>query len=214
LELSEELTSRIEEAVLDVFSTNDFHNATTRDIAARAKTSLSKLYAFGSTKDEVLFHFVSRWISRLASLVEEGMADKPGAKERLRAAVRVEFAVYDRDPRLARVMFMTLPRGVWIRDPSFNAPTFRQLLKTIELGRAEGTVLDDIDVISLADAVAGAIDRAVTSWLFRGKPQKLSDKAPNVFRLAWRAVSTQRDEEPSPRRVGRRKTRTPIRSSS
>jgi AcrR family transcriptional regulator len=204
LDLSEELTSRIEEAVLEVFATNDFHNATTRDIAARAKTSLSKLYAFGSTKDEVLFHFVSRWIARLAALVEEGMANAPGARERLLAAIRVEFALYDRDPRLARVMFLTLPRGVWIRDPSFNAPTFRQLLRTIELGRAEGTVLDDVDVVSLADTVAGAIDRAVTTWLFRGTPKKLSDKAANVFRLSWRAVSTGRDEETKRRRPSRR----------
>lgn len=207
MDLSEELTSRIEEAVLDVFSTNDFHNATTRDIAARAKTSLSKLYAFGSTKDEVLFHFVSRWIARLAALIEVEMANQPGARERLQAAICVEFALYDRDPRLARVMFLTLPRGVWIRDPSFNAPTFRQLLKTIELGRAEGTILSDVDVVSLADAVAGAIDRAVTSWLFRGTPKKLSDKAVNVFRLSWRAVSTEREHEAKLRRASRRSVR-------
>jgi AcrR family transcriptional regulator len=204
LELSEELTSRIEEAVLDVFSTNDFHRATTRDIAAKAKTSLSKLYAVGSTKDEVFFHFVSRWITQLASLVDEGMANKSDAKERLRAAIRVEFAFYDRDPRLARALFLTLPRGVWIREPSFNAPTFRQLLKTIELGRAEGTVLNDMDVVSLADAVAGAIERAVISWLFRGTPKMISNKAANVFRLAWRAVSTERDEEMGRRPTSRR----------
>ena len=193
MELSEELLSRIEEAVLDVFSTNDFHRATTRDIAARAKTSLSKLYVLGSTKDEVFFHFVSRWIAQLASLVDAGMANKLGAKERLRAAIRVEFAFYDRDPRLARALFLTLPRGVWIRDPSFNAPTFRQLLRTIELGRTEGTVLHDMDAVNLADSVAGIIERAVISWLFRKTPRALSNKAANVFRLAWRAVGTERD---------------------
>ncbi len=190
-----DLTSRIEEAVLEVFSTNDFHRATTREIAASAKTSLSKLYAFGSTKDEVFFHFVSQWITQLASLVEAGSESQPNAKERLRASINVEFAFYDRDPRLARALFLTLPRGVWIRDPSFNSPGFRHLLKTIEVGRTEGAIVSDMDAVSLADAIVGTIDRAVISWLFRGSPKKLSDKAADVFRLAWRAVSTEREEE-------------------
>ncbi|WP_137389094.1 TetR/AcrR family transcriptional regulator [Rhodoligotrophos defluvii] len=201
------MARRIEEAVLDVFSTNDFHRATTRDIAARAKTSLSKLYALGSTKDEVFFHFVSRWVARVARVVDEGMASKPDAKERLRAAIHVEFAFYDHDPRLARALFLTLPRGVWIRDPSFNAPGFRQLLRTIELGRAEGTILKDMDMVNLADAVVGVMDRAILSWLYRGTPKKLSDKAPDVFHLAWRAISTEREDKMArpraPRRNGR-----------
>lgn len=195
LDLSEELTSRIEEAVLDVFSSYDFHRATTRDIAARARTSLSKLYAFGSTKDEVFFHFVGRWLVQLAALIEQAMQDKPSAKERLWTSIEVEFAFHDRDPRLPRALFLTLPRGVWIRHPSYKSPVFRQLLRTIEIGREEGTVLRDADPISLADAVVGVIDRAVISWLFRGRPKRLSDKAEDVFRLAWRAISTERDDE-------------------
>jgi AcrR family transcriptional regulator len=194
LELSEDLRSRIEEAVLDVFSGNDFHRATTREIAARARTSLSKLYAFGSTKDEVFFHFVGRWLIQLAELIERGMQGRPTAKERLWASIEVEFAFYDRDPRVPRALFLTLPRGVWIRHRTYNSPVFRQLLRTIEIGRADGSVLTDIDPVSLADVVVGVIDRAVISWLFRGRPKRLSDKAEDVFRLAWRAISMERDD--------------------
>lgn len=205
MDLNEELTGRIEEAVLDVFSTNDFHRATTREIAASAKTSLSKLYAFGSTKDEVFFYFVSRWLTQLASLVAEGMVQEPGAKERLQAAIRIEFAFYDHDPRLARALFLTLPRGVWVRHSSFNSPGVRQLLKTIEQGRAEGTIITDVDAVGVADVIVGAVDRAVISWLFRGTPKKLSDKAADVFRLAWRAISTEREEETGGGRASRRR---------
>lgn len=188
MELSAELVGRIEEAVLEEFSNNDFHRATTREIAAKAKTSLSKLYALGATKDEVFFHFVSMWMTKLTSLMELEMAKETTAKGRLGAALEVEFAFYDRDPRIARALFLTLPRGIWTRDPSFRNPAFRQLLRTIEIGRAEGTVVESLDKINLADAVVGIIDRAVVSWLFRGSPNKIADKTPDILRLIWRVI--------------------------
>ncbi|GAA4284369.1 TetR/AcrR family transcriptional regulator [Brevibacterium daeguense] len=83
-------------AVLEMFSTRGFHGASMRQIAAAASTSLSNLYNYFESKDELLEFVLENTARALADQLEAAVAeagDDPA--DQLEAAVRsyVDFIV-------------------------------------------------------------------------------------------------------------------------
>jgi AcrR family transcriptional regulator len=91
-------------AALEAFSEKGFHGTSTRDIAARAGLSPAALYAFFSSKEDVLYRIASSALDLTAEVVcaEAGQDERPAA--RLRAVVRMLSAWVAYHSRAVRIV--------------------------------------------------------------------------------------------------------------
>ena len=80
----EAVKGRLERAVLEVFSNEDFHRANMRTIAQKAGVGLATIYRHFESKEDLLFFFVDEWLSGFFERMVDHLQGIAGAKERLR----------------------------------------------------------------------------------------------------------------------------------
>ena len=83
----EEKLDRLLGVAAEVFAEKGYHNASIRDIAGRAGVSLSGLYYYFRSKEELLFMVQDRCFRKVLTGLEERLAEARDPEERLRALV-------------------------------------------------------------------------------------------------------------------------------
>jgi AcrR family transcriptional regulator len=111
---------RLEQAVLDTFSHSDFHKANIRDVANRAGVSFSTIYKHYGSKERLVFAFVDVWLGKLTERIYDHLQGIEDLKEKMRKVLWLQLDYYERNPGLARIIFMTLPMETWMADETFK----------------------------------------------------------------------------------------------
>ena len=75
-ELNGDIHERLEKAVLEVFSSSDFHRASIRDIANKAGVSFTTIYKHYGSKERLVFAFVDIWMGKLITCRELRISKK------------------------------------------------------------------------------------------------------------------------------------------
>jgi AcrR family transcriptional regulator len=118
--LKPEVYQRLEQAVLDIFSHSDFHKANIRDVANRAGVSFSTIYKHYGSKERLVFAFVDVWLGKLTERIYDHLQGIEDLKEKMRKVLWLQLDYYERNPGLARIIFMTLPMETWMADETFK----------------------------------------------------------------------------------------------
>lgn len=89
----EEKLERLLTVAAEIFAEKGYHNTSIRDIAGRAEVSLSGLYYYFKSKDELLFLIQDRSFRTVLRSLERRLRELDAPEERLRALVdnHVEF---------------------------------------------------------------------------------------------------------------------------
>jgi AcrR family transcriptional regulator len=188
--LKPEVYQRLEQAVLDIFSHSDFHKANIRDVANRAGVSFSTIYKHYGSKERLVFAFVDVWLGKLTERIYDHLQGIEDLKEKMRKVLWLQLDYYERNPGLARIIFMTLPMKTWMADETFKQKKMINLyLEVMRNGQKEGQLNPHVRAGVLLDFMLGTVQRAFTMWISRGQQGRLTDQASMLFEMVWRAIS-------------------------
>jgi AcrR family transcriptional regulator len=188
--LKPDVYQRLEQAVMDIFSYSDFHKANIRDVANRAGVSFSTIYKHYGSKERLVFAFVDVWLGKLTERIYDHLQGIEDLKEKMRKVLWLQLDYYERNPGLARIIFMTLPMETWMADETFKQKKMINLyLEVMRKGQKEGQLNPHVRAGVLLDFMLGTVQRAFTMWISRGQHGHLTDQAGTLFEMIWRAIS-------------------------
>jgi AcrR family transcriptional regulator len=164
-ELNPEVQKRLETAVLEIFSTADFHKASIRDVADRAGVSFSTIYKHFGSKERLLFAYVNIWMSQLTDRIEDHLNGIEDIKEKLR-----------------KVFWLHL-------DSSFDQRRRVSLIiEVFRIGQKKGLINPHVRAGNLLDFMLGFIQRTFFMWIMRGKQECLAEEANTLFEMVWQGM--------------------------
>jgi AcrR family transcriptional regulator len=188
-ELNPEVQKRLESAVMEIFSTADFHKASIRDVADLAGVSFSTIYKHFGSKEHLLFAYVNIWMSKLTDRIEDHLNGIEDLKEKLRKVFWLHVDYYERHEGLGRILFMTLPMKTWMADSSFDQKRrVGLIINVLKIGQQQGIINPHIRAGSLLDFMLGFIQRTFFMWIIRGKQESLTENANSLFEMVWQGM--------------------------
>jgi AcrR family transcriptional regulator len=189
-ELNPEVQKRLENAVMEIFSTSDFHKASIRDVAEKAGVSFTTIYKHYGSKERLLFAFVNMWMGKLTDRIEDHLNGIEDLKEKLRKVFWLHLDYYERNEGLGRILFMTLPMKTWMADESFDQKKRVSLIIDVfRTGQQQGLINPRVRAGSLLDFMLGFIQRSFFMWIIRGKQGSLVEEANGLFEMVWQGMA-------------------------
>lgn len=188
-DLNQDIHARLERAVLDIFSSSDFHKASIRDIANSAGVSFTTIYKHYGSKERLVFAFVDIWMGKLTDRIIDHLHGIENLKEKLRKVFWLQLDYYERHEGLGRIVFMTLPMKTWMVDETFAQPRMMSLMiDVLRQGQEEGILNPDVRAGILLDFLMGFVQRSFFMWILRGKKESLADQANVMFEMVWQGM--------------------------
>ena len=189
-ELNPEVQDRLEKAVLEIFSTSDFHKASIRVIAEKAGVSFTTIYKHYGSKERLLFAFVNIWMDKLTDRIADHLNGIEDLKEKLRKVFWLHLDYYERNEELGRILFMTLPMQTWMTDESFDQrKRVKLIIDVLKKGQKQGIINPNVRAGALLDLMLGFIQRSFFMWIIRGKQGSLVEDAHNLFEMVWQGMA-------------------------
>ncbi|MBW2682647.1 MAG: TetR/AcrR family transcriptional regulator, partial [Deltaproteobacteria bacterium] len=187
--INDDIHKRLERAVLEVFSSSDFHKASIRDIANSAGVSFTTIYKHYGSKERLVFAFVDIWMGKLTDRIIDHLHGIENLKEKLRKVFWLQLDYYERHEKFGRIIFMTLPMKTWMVDETFAQPRMMSLMiDVLRQGQSEGILNPDVRAGILLDFVMGFVQRSFFMWILRGKEESLADQANVMFEMVWQGM--------------------------
>ena len=189
-DLRPEIKDRLETAVMEIFSSSDFHKANIRDVAKKAGVSFSTIYHYFGSKEKLLFSFVDIWLGKLTDRIVDHLQGISDLKEKLRKVFWLQLDYYERHPGLGKIIFMTVPMKTWMADDTFQQPKMIGLfLDVLKKGQKEGRLNPHVRAAVLLDFMMGIVQRSFIMWVSRGQKEHLAGEANVWFDMVWAAIS-------------------------
>jgi AcrR family transcriptional regulator len=190
LPLRPDVYRRLETAVMDTFSSSDFHRANIRDVARRAGVSFSTIYKHYGSKERLVFAFVDIWLGKLTERIIDHLQGIEDLKETMRKVMWLQLDYYERNPGLGRILFMTLPMKTWMADETFQQKKMINMyLAVLRRGQKEGILNPHVRAGVLLDFMMGLVQRSFCMWIMRGQKEGLAAQANLLFEMVWRAMA-------------------------
>ena len=101
--------TRIEKAVLDLFSDKDFHEVSLLDVAKKANVSLQTIYKYFGSKEVLVYAMLDVMLGRLAERMIDHLQGIDDARERLRKTCWVTLDYMDKHPAVMLLLFTAVP---------------------------------------------------------------------------------------------------------
>ena len=182
--------ARIEKAVLDLFSTRDFHEVGLIDVAKAANVSLQTIYKYFGSKEALVYAMLDVMLGRLAERMIDHLQGIDDVRERLRKTLWVTLDYMDKHPAVMLLLFTAVPvsrhRNIGIYESPDLMSAFLGVFKD---GQARGVLNKQVSSKILLDVFMGIIGRVVLMHIVRREKQSLIDQFDELFHIVWRAMS-------------------------
>ena len=182
--------ARIEKAVLDLFSSRDFHEVGLIDVARTANVSLQTIYKYFGSKEVLVYTMLDVMLGRLAERMIDHLQGIDDARERLRKTCWVTLDYMDKHPAVMLLMFTAVPvsrhKNIGIYESRELMGAFLGVLKD---GQARGVLNNRVSSKVLLDVFMGMMGRVVLMHIVRGEKQPLTGQFNELFHILWRAMS-------------------------
>ena len=120
VEINPETKAKLESAVKELFSQQDFHQVNMRCIAQKTGVGLNTIYMHYESKERLLFAFVNEWIQNLDNRLVEHLQGLEDVKEKIRKTIWVILDFYEKNPDIGIIVIMTVPFKTWMTDETFK----------------------------------------------------------------------------------------------
>ncbi len=182
--------NRIEKAVLDLFSTRDFHEVSLQEVASAANVSLQTIYKYFGSKDVLLYAMLDVMLVRLAERMIDHLQGIDDARERLRKTCWVTLDYMDKHPAVMLLMFTAVPVSRHKNIDIYESPELMgAFLGVLKDGQARGVLNSQVSSKVLLDVFMGMVGRVVLMHIVRGEQTPLTDQFNELFHILWRALS-------------------------
>ena len=181
---------RIEQAVLTLFSSRDFHEVTLLDVAKAAHVSLQTIYKYFGSKEVLVYAMLDVMLGRLAERMIDHLQGIDDARERLRKTFWVTLDYMDKHPAVMMLLFTAVPVSRHQNIRIYESPELMTaFLGVFKDGQARGVLNRRVSAKVLLDVFMGIIGRVVLMHIVRREKQPLIGQFDGLFHIVWRALS-------------------------
>lgn len=181
---------RIEKAVLELFSNQDFHEVSLLDVAKAANVSLQTIYKYFGSKEVLVYAMLDVMLGRLAERMLDHLQGIDDARERLRKTFWVTLDYMDKHPAVMMLLFTAVPVSKHKNIRIYESPELMTaFLGVFKDGQARGVLNKQVSHKILLDVFMGIIGRVVLMHIVRGERRPLIDQFDELFHIVWRAMS-------------------------
>ena len=182
--------ARIEQAVLSLFSTQDFHEVTLLDVAKEAHVSLQTIYKYFGSKEVLVYAMLDVMLGRLAERMIDHLQGIDDARERLRKTCWVTLDYMDKHPAVMMLLFTAVPVSRHQNIRIYESPELMgAFLGVFKDGQARGVLNRNVSTKVLLDVFMGIVGRVVLMHIVRREPRPLIEQFDTLFQIVWRALS-------------------------
>jgi AcrR family transcriptional regulator len=181
---------KILQAALEVFAEKGYHRALVDDIVRASRTSKGAVYHHFPNKEALFLALVDEFAARLAQAVAVAIGGAHGALGKVQAALTAGLETFARNRELARILLLeSVSLGPAYQSKRLEVhERFASLIQAhLDEAVAEGSILAlDTRVATLA--WLGALNEVVVQWLYRGRPDLLTDAVPALTPMLLRSI--------------------------
>lgn len=182
--------ARIEKAVLNLFSTRDFHDVSLIDVANAANVSLQTIYKYFGSKEALVYAMLDVMLGRLAERMIDHLQGIDDARERLRKTFWVTLDYMDKHPAVMMLLFTAVPVSRHQNIRIYESPDLMSaFLGVFKDGQARGVLNKKVSSKILLDVFMGIVGRVVLMHIVRREKRPLIDQFDELFHIVWRAMS-------------------------
>ena len=182
--------ARLEKAVLELFSSRDFHEVSLQDVARRANVSLQTIYKYFGSKEALVYTMLDTLLGRLAERMIDHLQGIDDARERLRKTCWVTLDYMVKHPAVMLLMFTAVPVSRHKNIDIYESPELMgAFLGVLKDGQARGVLNSQVSSKVLLDVFMGMVGRVVLMHIVRGEQTPLTDQFNELFHILWRALS-------------------------
>lgn len=182
--------ARVEKAVLELFSSRDFHEVSLHDVARSANVSLQTIYKYFGSKEAMVYTMLDVMLGRLAERMIDHLQGIDDARERLRKTCWVTLDYMDKHPAVMLLMFTAVPVSRHKNIGIYESPELMgAFLGVFKDGQARGVLNSRVSSKVLLDVFMGMMGRVVLMHIVRGEKRPLTEQFDELFHILWRAMS-------------------------
>lgn len=187
--------SRIEAAVLELFSAQEFRKVKLVDVAVNAHVSLQTIYKYYGNKEMLLFCSLDTWLGNLAERINDHLRGIENYKDRLRKLFWVMLDYFDNNHKVAKLIMSSAYLSMWRQQDTFwQSDLMAIFMRLYKEGHDQNIFASNITEEELLDFVTGVTMQSVATWLTRENPGLLTEKTAVLFDMIWYGVTHGVDE--------------------
>jgi TetR/AcrR family transcriptional regulator, fatty acid metabolism regulator protein len=177
---------QIIDAAVVVIAENGYHQAQVSKIAKQAGVADGTIYLYFKNKEDILISLFQEKMGTFVEKIEEKIAGKQSAVEKLLMMVESHFELLSNDRHLAIVTQLELRQSnkelrLKINDVLKN---YLQVVDNILIeGKEKGEFSQELDVRLARQMIFGTMDETITSWVMNEQRYDLQALASSVHRL-------------------------------
>lgn len=182
--------NRIEKAVLELFSTRDFHEVSLQEVVRSANVSLQTIYKYFGSKEVLVYAMLDVMLVRLADRMIDHLQGIDDARERLRKTCWVLMDYMDKRPAVMMLLFTAIPASRHRNIRAYESPELMgAFLGVLKDGQARGVLNNRVSSKVLLDVFMGILGRVGLMHIVRADKQPITDQFDELFHILWRAMS-------------------------
>lgn len=183
---------QIVDAAVVVIAENGYHQAQVSKIAKQAGVADGTIYLYFKNKEDILVSVFREKMGMFVKKIEEVIAGKQEAAEKLLVLVENHFQILSDDRHLAIVTQLELRQSNKDLRHKINE-VLREYLKLIQQilqeGVESGEFSSSLDIRLAKQMIFGTIDETATTWVINDQKYDLVALAPAIHRLLLNGCS-------------------------
>lgn len=198
---SNETRARIIRAATEVFAEHGYQKATISAISRLAGLSEAGIYEYFSGKEDLMLTIPNVWVNEAIDALEDQLFGIKGAGNKLRKYLFWYLRYIEREPLIAKVVFLHLKGNRSFLDAPVYANVrkfYGQLLAIFEEGNQSGEFHQDINPYVARSVFLGTIEHLVIRWLLKDMSYSLFDNLEATFDLITHGLATRSDQTVRP----------------
>ncbi len=188
--------TRVIRAATEVFAEHGYQKATITAIARRAGLSEAGIYEYFHGKEELMLTIPNVWVIGAIEALDEQLFGIKGAINKLRKFFYWYLRYIEREPLIAKVVFLHLKGNRSFLDSPVYANVqsfYGQLLSILEEGIESGEFQRDLDPYVPRVLILGTIEHMVIRWLLKDMSYSLFDNVEAAFDLIVKGLTPEND---------------------
>lgn len=177
---------QIIDAAVIVIAENGYHQAQVSKIAKQAGVADGTIYLYFKNKEDILVSLFQEKMGTFIEKIEEEIAGKETASEKLYMLIEKHFALLAADDHLAIVTQLELRQShkeLRLRINEVLKGYLNIVDKIIITGKKTGEFRDNLDLRLARQMIFGTIDETVTTWVMNDHRFSLEELASQVHEL-------------------------------
>jgi AcrR family transcriptional regulator len=177
-------------AALEIFSREDFENATMRYIAERAGVTTSNIYNHFKNKNDLYVQLISTIIERTSRELAMHLTGLSNTRNKLYRMTHYYLNFFQDNVHIARLFYARTNLSYWYEfEKAFKTARASGALfiKIMEEGQRKGELRSDINLHMLGHIYHGALRHMVVHWLYNQDSYSLSDMADGFAEAIYEA---------------------------